>query len=143
MLDCFPREVDAEHGVEDGLVGDAVANEEDLAIEARLQAVNVLSPPQPRDDHRRADVDQKRPCEAAGELLHHVRLSSFQFPSQRIEVALDLLLRYPPLLRSVSGYLHSQVLDRLPALYSRNFFRVLRSEDLRLLLVQAEIVGGL
>jgi hypothetical protein len=135
VLDCLPREADAEHGVEDGLVGDAVADEEDLAVEARLQAVDVLSPPQPRHDHWRADVDQERPGEAAGELLHHGGLPSFQLPPQGVEVTLDLLLRNPPLLRPVDSYLHSQVLDRLPALHSRNFLRVLRSEDLRLLLV--------
>ena len=84
MLDRLPREVDAEHGVEDGLVGDAVADEEDLAVEARLQAVDVLSPPQPRHDHWRADVDQERPGEAAGELLHHVGLPSFQLPPQGV-----------------------------------------------------------
>ena len=130
MLDGVPREADAEHGVEDGLVGDAVADEEDLAVEARLQAVNVLPPPEPRHDHWRADVDQERPGEAAGELLHHVGLPSFQLPPQCVEVAVDLILRYLPLLRSVNSYLHSQVLDRLPALHSRNIFRFFGSEDL-------------
>jgi hypothetical protein len=135
-------EADADHGVEDGFIRDAVADEEDLVIEARLQAVDVLSPPQPRHDHWRADVDQERPGEAAGELLHHAGLPSFQFSPQGVEVAVDLILRNLPLLRSVNGYLHSQVLDRLPSLHSRNIFRLFGSEDLRLLLVQAEIVGG-
>ena len=47
MLDGLSREADAEHGVEDGFVGDAVADEEDLAVEARFQTVDVLLPPQP------------------------------------------------------------------------------------------------
>jgi len=59
MLDCLSREADAEHGVEDGLVRDAVADEEDLAVEACLQTVNVLPPSLPRHDHRCANVDQE------------------------------------------------------------------------------------
>ena len=141
MLECLPCEADAEHGIINGLVGDAFADEKDLAVEACLQAVDVLPPPQPRHDHWRADVDQERPGEAAGELLYHVGLPSFQLPPQRVEVALDLILRNLPLLRSVNSYLHSQVLDGLPAPHSRNFFRFFGSEDLRLLLVQAEVVG--
>ena len=101
MLSGLPREADAEHGVEDGLVGDAVADEEDLAVETRLQAVDVLLPPQHRHDHWRADVDQERPGEAAGELLHHVGLLSFQSPSHGVEVHLNLLLCDFSLLQSI------------------------------------------
>ncbi len=36
LSDGLTREADAGHPVEDGLVGDAVAHEEDLAVEARL-----------------------------------------------------------------------------------------------------------
>ena len=81
MLDCIPCEADAEHGVEDGFVGVAVADKEDLAVEARLQAVDVLPPPQTRHDHWRANVDEKRPGEAASELLHHAGVPSFQAPT--------------------------------------------------------------
>ena len=59
MLNCVSREADAEHGVEDGLVGDPVADKEDLAVEARLQAVDVLPFPQARDDHWHANVDER------------------------------------------------------------------------------------
>jgi hypothetical protein len=57
--DSVTREADAGHRVEDRLVGDAVANEEDLAVEARLQAVDLLPFSQSRNHHRCADVDQE------------------------------------------------------------------------------------
>ena len=57
--DGVTREADAGHRVEDGLVGDAAAHEEDLAVEARLQAVDLLPFPQSRHHHGRADVDQE------------------------------------------------------------------------------------
>ena len=81
MLDCISREADAEHGVDNGFVGDANADEEDLAVEACLQAVDVLPPPQTRHDHWRGDVDEKRPGKAASELLHHGGVLSFQAPT--------------------------------------------------------------
>ena len=59
MLDILSREADAEHGFENSLVGDAITDEEDLAVEACLQAVDVLPPPQARHDHGCADVDQE------------------------------------------------------------------------------------
>ncbi len=58
MLDGLPREANAKHGVEDSLVGDAITDENDLVVEACLQAVDVLHPSQPRNDHECADVDQ-------------------------------------------------------------------------------------
>ncbi len=81
MLDCISREADAEHGVEDGFVGNAIADEEDLAVEARLQAVDVLPPPQARHDHWRANVDEKRPGKAASKLLQHAGVPSFEAPT--------------------------------------------------------------
>ena len=81
MLDCISREADAEHGVENGFVGDDIADKEDLAEEACLQAVDVLPPPQTRHDHWRANVDEKRPGKAASELLHHAGFPSVQAPT--------------------------------------------------------------
>ena len=81
MLNGLPREADAEHGVENGFVIDAIADEEDLAVEACLQAVDVLPAPKTRHDHWRANVDEKRPGKAASELLHHAGVPSFQAPT--------------------------------------------------------------
>ena len=44
--DGVTREADAGHRVEDGLVSIAAAHEENLALEARLQAVDLLPFPQ-------------------------------------------------------------------------------------------------
>ncbi len=42
MLDSIPREADAEHGVEDGFVGDAITDKKDLAVKTCLQDIDVL-----------------------------------------------------------------------------------------------------
>ncbi len=58
-MNSLSRDADAEHGVKDRFVGDAVNDEKDFTVEACLQTVNVLPPPQTRHDDRRADVDQE------------------------------------------------------------------------------------
>ena len=45
------------HGVENGFVGDAIADKEDFAVKTYIQAVDVLSPPQARNHHGCVDVD--------------------------------------------------------------------------------------
>ena len=72
-------------------------------------------------------------------MLHHVGLPTFQPPPQGVEIALDLLLRDPFLFFLISGDPDSQVLYFFPALNSRYLFHIFGSEDLRLLLVEAEV----
>ena len=72
-------------------------------------------------------------------MLYYVGLPTFQPPPQGVEISLDLLLRDPSLFFSIGGDLDSQVFYFFPTLDSRYLFHIFGSEDLRLLLVEAEV----
>ena len=58
IVDHLTRQPDVGHGVEDGSVGNVVAYPHDLAVEARLHPVDVVTFPQSYCHEGSTDVDQ-------------------------------------------------------------------------------------
>jgi hypothetical protein len=48
VIDCILRDADAKHGIKNSFLRKPITDEEDLAVEAYLQAVDVLPSPQAR-----------------------------------------------------------------------------------------------
>ena len=74
VVDHLTCESDAGHGVQDGLVGDHVADSQHFPIQTGLDPVDVLSLPDACCDHGGAKVDEHGSGQTAHELLDNVRV---------------------------------------------------------------------
>ena len=90
IVDHFTRKSDICHGVEDDSVRNVIADLHDLAVEAGLNSVYILSLPQSYRHEWRADVYQHRPRQAACQLLNYVGLRLANSPPQHLDVLVDL-----------------------------------------------------
>ncbi len=95
------RGPDTCHGIQDGLVGDPILQEEDLSVEAGLQGVDDIPLPEPCHHYGRPDIDQEGASEAAGKLLDHVRLAALEPLLQGIQVPVYLFIGHSPLFLDV------------------------------------------
>jgi hypothetical protein len=72
VIDHLTCESYACHGVQDGLVGDHVANSQHFSVQTGLDPVYVLPFPDTCCDHGRAKVDKHRSGQTTHELLDYV-----------------------------------------------------------------------
>ena len=120
VIDHLTCESYAGHRVQDGLVGDHVANSQHLAVQTRLDPVYVLSFPDTCCDHGRAQVDKHGSCQTAHELLDYVRVCPAESPPHEFDILVYLFSCNLLLFLLIDGDSHTQVFDHLGALDSSN-----------------------
>ena len=139
VVDHLTRQPDVGHGVEDSSVGNVIADPHDLPVEARLHPVDVVTFPQSHCHEGSADVDQHRSRQTACQLLYHIRVRLPDLPPYHTDVLVDLLPGDLQLLLMITCHLHAQVFHRLHTSDAADFLHLLLRQDLRLLLVEAEV----